>query len=98
VTVARIRRRPDVLWRRSLDAVVLLPVRGDDVLTLAGSGPAVWELLAEWRTVENLVEVLAAAYGASGELVAADLDPLLADLRASGVLEETAESGGRTPE
>ena len=94
----RIRRRPDVLWRRSLDAVVLLPARGDDVLTLAGTGPAVWELLAEWRTTENLVEVLASAYGAPGEQVEADLTPLLARLRGSGVLEETAESGGAAPE
>ena len=95
---ARLRRRPDVLWRRSLDSVVLLPVRGGDVLTLAGTGPAVWELLAEWRTLENLVEVLASAYGAPTEVVEADLTPLLADLRASGVLEETAESGGCSPE
>jgi hypothetical protein len=84
-----------VLWRRSLDAVVLLPVGHDDVLTLAGTGPAVWELLAEWRTVENLVEVLATAYGAHAEVVEADLTPLLAQLRVSGVVEETAESGGR---
>ena len=94
----RVRRRPDVLWRRSLDAVVLLPLRGDDVLTLAGTGPAVWELLAEWRTVENLVEVLATTFDAPGERVEADLAPLLGDLRASGVLEETAESGGRSSE
>jgi hypothetical protein len=97
-SVGRVRRRPDVLWRRSLDAVVLLPARANDVMTLAGTGPAVWELLAEWRTVENLVEVLAAAYGAPGERIEGDLAPLLAQLRASRVLEETAESGGVAPE
>ena len=32
------RRRPDVLWRRSLDAVVLLPIDAEDPVTIAGTG------------------------------------------------------------
>jgi hypothetical protein len=93
VTV-RLRRRPDVLWRRSLDAVVILPVGADDVLTLAGTGPAVWELLSEWRTAEDLVEQLAAAYGSDPALVDADLRPLLADLEARSAIQTAADSGG----
>jgi hypothetical protein len=88
------RRRPDVLWRRSLEAVVLLPVDAGDVLTLGGTGPAVWDLLAEWRTFDDLVAVLAAAYGASPAQVAADLEPLIAELEALRALERAAESGG----
>ena len=94
MTAGRIRRRPDVLWRRSLDAVVLMPAGADDVLTLAGTGPAVWELLAEWRTYDDLVEHLAAAYGATPEAVSGDLEPLLAELEAHRVIQ-TAADGGR---
>ena len=94
MTTVRWRRRPDVLWRRSLDAVVLLPAAADDVITLAGTGPAVWEVLAEWRTVDDVVGIMAAAYGTSPEVVATDLAPLLADLEAKGVLQTAADSGG----
>ena len=94
MSVSRIRRRPDVLWRRSLDAVVLLPQGADDVLTLAGTGPAVWELLAEWRTYDDLVECLAVAFGSTPEIVGADLGPLMGELERQGVLQTAAESGG----
>ena len=94
MTTIRWRRRPGVLWRRSLDAVVLLPPEADDVLTLAGTGPEIWELLAEWRTVADLVEILAAAHETSTDVVAADLVPLLAELESEGVVQTAADSGG----
>jgi hypothetical protein len=83
-----------VLWRRSLDAVVLLPADGDEVLSLAGTGPAVWELLADWRTFDDLVTLLAEAFKAAPEVVEADLTGLMTELEAHGVLETAAESGG----
>lgn len=94
----RIRRRPDVLWRRSLDAVVLLPAGDGDVLTLPGTGPAVWELLAEWRSFEDLVEILAGAFEADRDLVSADLSSLIDDLRERGVIQTAADSGGHEAE
>ena len=94
MTTIRWRRRPEVLWRRWLDAVVLLTPSADDVLTLAGTGPEVWELLAEWRTVADLVEILAAAHETSTDVVTADLVPLLTELEGQGVLQTAADSGG----
>jgi len=93
----RIRRRPDVLWRRSLDAVVLLPVDAADTYTMAGTGPVLWELLAEWRTRDDLVSVLAERFDASPDVVAADLAPILTELAVRGALEMTAFSGGPEP-
>lgn len=55
------RRRPDSLSRRSLDAVVILPPNQDVTVTLVGRGVAVWELLAEWRSVDAVVTLLAGA-------------------------------------
>ena len=90
----RFRRRPDVLSRRSLDAVVILPPASDEVLTIAGTGVAVWELLDTWRTVEALTELLATAFGADPGVVAGDLEPLIAEFVDRNVLETAADSGG----
>lgn len=93
----RIRRRPDVLWRRSLDAVVLLPPNAADTYTMAGTGPVLWELLTEWRTRDDLVSVLAELFDASPEVIEADLAPILRELADRGALETTAFSGGPEP-
>jgi hypothetical protein len=82
-----------VLWRRSLDAVVLLPPGSSELLTLAETGPAVWDLLADWKTVEQLVDVMAERYGAEPGRVAADVEPLLDRLVALGAVETAADSG-----
>jgi hypothetical protein len=60
VTVTRFVRHPHVLWRRSFDAVLLLPVAGDEVITLTGPDAAAWYLLVEPRTVDELAEHLGA--------------------------------------
>ena len=88
------RRRPDVLWRRSLDAVVLLPLRAEDVVTLAGTGVTVWELLDTWRTVDALTDLLSLEYQADAAMVRADLEGLIDRLDALGALELAADSGG----
>ena len=80
------RRREDVLWRRSLDAVILLPVDIDEPLTLPGTGASVWDLLAEPATVAELVAILADAYGADSTVVEHDVRALLAELEVLGAV------------
>ena len=93
MTEPRLRRSPGVLWRRSLDAVVLVAPGSADLVTLVGTGPAVWELLADWRTLDDLAAILADAFGASSDQVRADLEPILSDLTAAGALQTAADSG-----
>ena len=81
------RRRPDVLWRRSLDAVILLPEDAADPFHLVGTGPDVWELLAEPRTLDALVAVLATMYEADPDVVRSDVATVLDRLVDSGALE-----------
>ena len=81
------RRRPDVLWRRSLDAVIFLPAGFDEPLTLGGSGPEVWELLAEPRTLEALVTILAAVHAVDPDTIRGDVEPVLARLESVGALD-----------
>ena len=94
MTPLAFRRRPDLLWRRSLDAVMLLPPDGDDVITIAGTGVEMWKLLDTWRTVEALTDLMATHYGADRRIVEPDLEVLINELRELGALEVAADSGG----
>jgi hypothetical protein len=96
VNAPAFRRRPDVLWRRSLDAVVLLGVDADDPVTIAGTGVDVWDLLETWRTVDGIAEILAERYDAEPERVAGDVSVLLRRLEDGGALEATGEGSGPT--
>lgn len=88
--MARWRRRPEVLWRRTLDAVVVArPERdGGDPLTIAGGGVAVWELLDAPRRLDEVVELLSTTYDADPAAVERDVAALLADLEAQGYVEQ----------
>ena len=83
------RRRDDVLWRRSLDAVILLHVGADDPLTLPGTGAAVWDLLEEPASLAELVALLAEAYEEDPAVVEHDVTTLLTDLEALGAVTRT---------
>jgi hypothetical protein len=83
----RWRRGVEVLWRRSLDAVVLLPPGHDEPVELAGSGPELWDLLVEPGTVAQLAAVLAAAHGVDEQTVIDDISPVIERLAGLGVVE-----------
>jgi hypothetical protein len=87
---ARWRRRPGVLWRRSLDAVIFLGEGGGDPKTLGGGGPELWELLDEPRSVAELAELLAAGFGADPVAVAADVRATLVELERLGAVVRDA--------
>jgi hypothetical protein len=83
------RRRDDVLWRRSLDAVILLPVGVDEPVTLPGTGASVWDLLEEPATLAELVATLTDAYDdADPTVVEDDVRALLAELEALGAVAQ----------
>ncbi len=95
----RIRRRPDVLWRRSLDAVVLLPAGADDVLTLAehrpGRSGTCWRSGAPSTIWSRSSPATSRPNPRSWSTTSM---PLLAELEAQGALEVAADSGGPQPE
>jgi hypothetical protein len=90
----RFRRRPDVLWRRSLDTVLILPAAADEVITLGATGVDIWELLDTWRTTDALTELLSARYDADPAVVRRDVAVLVEDLEGWGALELAAEGDG----
>jgi coenzyme PQQ synthesis protein D (PqqD) len=80
------RRRDDVLWRRSLDSVILLPVGVDEPLTLPGTGASVWDLLEEPASLAELVAILADAYEEAPAVIEHDVRALLAELESLGAV------------
>ena len=58
-------------------------------MTLAGTGAQLWDLLAEPISTDDLVNTLAARYGAAPGTVALDIGPVLAELEGIGVIEAT---------
>ncbi len=89
MTEARWHRRPHLLWRRSLDAVLVLAPGLDEPIALAGTGPELWGLLAEPRTTDDLVSILAAAHDTEPAVVAADIVATLEQLERLGIVSAT---------
>ena len=86
----RYTRRERVLWRRSGDAVVLLPADGSQVFTLEGSGVDLWQLLAEPIALDEAASALANAYGTTSEQVAKPTSrPCSKSCRRRDVIEAT---------
>jgi hypothetical protein len=80
-------RAAGALWRAGDFGVVVLGTRRSDPLTLAGTGVAIWDALAEPRSRPELARELAARFAADPARVASDVEPVLDELVASGVLE-----------
>lgn len=91
------RRRADLRWRRTLDAVVLLPASRDEPVMLAGTGAAVWDLLGVPATLDDLVDALLEGFAGDRSVVARDVAALLEDLEALGALDRLGGAGPRRP-
>ena len=59
----------------------------DEPVTLAGSGPALWELLVEPGTVAQLATVLARDHAADAATIEADIVPVMQRLVDLGAVE-----------
>lgn len=77
-------RHPGTLWRRTLDGVVVLAPDSETPLRITGAGHALWMLLAEPATVEELVGDLASVYGRTAAEVGADVERVLRQLSEAG--------------
>ena len=77
MTATSYRRRPDVAWRRSLYAVLCLPPGVSEPVTLAGSGPEIWDLLERPCSLDDLASELARRHGIDAQVVALDVRPIL---------------------
>lgn len=74
------------LWRHTVEAVVLLPPGTEEPVVLNGSGPAIWELLADPLSTAELVGELARWFEVDEAQVRRDVTPVLAQLHDCGAL------------
>lgn len=77
-----------VLSRSVGDDTVLLDLQQDEYFALGHVGTKAWALITEGRQIGTIVERLAVEYGVEPERVRADLQVLIDDLVASGLLAE----------
>lgn len=80
-----ISRNPAVIGTSLGDSVVLLAEDGQ-YLELNAVGVSVWEELEAPRTLEALVQVLAASYGIEAAQVRGDVVPFVSDLHDRGLV------------
>ena len=79
-------RDPAVLWRFGPELVVFLAPDSVAPTSLSGTGVALWAALDQPRTVRELAARLAAEFGADPDVVESDIEPVVANLAAIGVL------------
>lgn len=77
---------PAVLWRETGDSVLLLVRDSSRMLTLNGSGAALWTLLSRNRSVSDSAELLAQHFDAPVSDIARDIAPVIEELAAAGAL------------
>ena len=82
---ARFVRSPHVLQRRTLDTFVLLGVDAEEPVVVGGTGADAWTLLAEARSLDDLVDLLAEHYTGERAVIAADVSALLDTFVRGGV-------------
>lgn len=73
-------RSERVLWRRTTDAVIVLPIDHGEFFDLTGTGVALWELLDVPRTLDEAAAELLTRFEGSVAAVTADVAPVLDDL------------------
>lgn len=69
--------------RQAPGFVAVSRVDGTSV-SLVDSGAAVWELLANPRTIDEIAHTLAHTYAAAPAVIASDIEPLLTQLAETG--------------
>lgn len=84
----RYRRSPHAVWRASASFLVAA-VPPHPPTRVGGSASAVWALLAEPSSVDDVVQLLVAATGAPRDQVHSDVAALVADLLPLGLVEVT---------
>lgn len=83
----RLRRRPEVRWRRVGAEMVVLQQSRNEVLALDDLGARVVELADGERTLDEMIDRLLPDFEVDRATLAADVGRFVAELLAAGVLE-----------
>jgi hypothetical protein len=84
-----VRRRRDVLWR-SVDGYLAVSTVDGEAMAATGPAAAIWQLLDDWTTIDELSGELADRHGADVDRVRADVT-VFVDRLIDGGYAETAD-------
>jgi hypothetical protein len=73
-------------WRVIDDEVVVLDLQREEYFTLNAAGAAVWHLLVDGATMDELADVLMARFDVDADAAARDADAFVASLRERNLL------------
>ena len=79
-------RHPAARWRRCVDGIVAMAPDAREPVFLPAPGDAIWILLATPRTIDELVDELAAKYEAGQAIIADDVVAFVAELDRIGLV------------
>jgi hypothetical protein len=77
---------PDALMQKVGEESVILDLRGGTYFGLDPIGTCVWEALAAGSSLDALVDMLANEYEVAIDTLRDDIEKLLAELRANGLV------------
>lgn len=83
----RVRRRAAALWIDTVRGVMILPPGSEEPVLISSPGETVWRLLTDPATPDELADRLAEIFDAPADVLRRDLERLLDDLDALGVIE-----------
>lgn len=84
--------RSSSVLSRAVGSEVLLTAPGrEDIVRLAGTAGAVWELMENPQTISSLVTALDRRYDAARETIAADVERLVSEMLEQGWAEAVGD-------
>lgn len=86
VAPQRFVRDPEALWRRTIDQVAILSSEADDAILLGASGPHLWDLLSQPRSLDELVAGFTETFTVPASVIEEDLGPILEQLIDAGAV------------
>ena len=77
---------PHVTHRNVYGEVIILDGQGDEYIGLNKSGAVIWETIAQGGSAEDAANELVSRFGIDPERSTADVDTLITDLLANGLI------------
>jgi hypothetical protein len=89
----RFRLSPEIVHETVDGEVIAIDLVSGSYYSLAGSGPAVWELLGSGASEADIRAALAGRFDADEETIASAVSTLLGELRESGLIVNDEQPG-----
>jgi hypothetical protein len=97
VSESRFRIGPEVVHETVDGEVIAIDLASGSYYSLAGSGPAIWEVLGRGASEDEISAVLADRFEAEETEIGAAVAALLAQLRENGLIVSEEGSGAGAP-